>query len=182
MSYPDPHFAQVWLEQYGDRLYAYAVSRLGGDASLAEDAVQETLLAGIHGYDRFQGQSSVETWLTGILRRKIMDHYRAAYRAEANSTIDSYRGILDDVVEPRGWSSDAAEAYQNREFREVFDGCVANLSPPLAEAFIATIMDGLDTQEACKLLDVTPTNLSVRVHRARLALRNCLQHRWFGSR
>lgn len=182
MSPEDPHFAQVWLEQHGNRLFAYAVARVGGDAALAEDLVQETLLAGIRGYDRFQGNSSVETWLTGILRRKIMDHYRASYRAGANLAVDAYSGILDDVVEARPWSSDAAQVYQNREFREVFDRCLANLSPPLAEAFIATIMDGLDTHQACNVLDITPTNLSVRVHRARLALRNCLQHRWFGSR
>jgi RNA polymerase sigma-70 factor (ECF subfamily) len=163
-------------------MYAYALPRLGGDASLAEDLVQEALLGGIKGYAGFEGKSSVDTWLIGILRRKIIDHYRSTYRAAENLAVDSWDGVLDEIADVRPWSHDAAEAYKNSEFRAVFDECLASLSPPLAEAFVAVIMDNLDTHEACKLLGITPTNLSVRVHRARLALRNCLQRKWFGSR
>ena len=63
-----------WLNDYGDILYRYALIRVRSEAT-AEDLVQETLLAGIQAIDRFSGQSTVRTWLVGILKHKIIDHF-----------------------------------------------------------------------------------------------------------
>lgn len=173
------HFASEWLAEHGDLLFSYAVSRLGGDAEAAEDVVQETLVAAIRAYGGFNQQSKVETWLVSILRRKIVDRYRAARRrgdGEAETALFDEHGSLLDVVD---WSEAAGGRIESAEFTAVFDACLAELPPAHAEAFAVVVMDGLTTEEACSLLGVTPTNLSVRLHRARVALRKLLQTRWF---
>lgn len=174
------HFAQTWLKEHGSVLYSYALSRVGGDEALAEDLVQETLLAGIQGFDKFQQRAKVETWLVGILRRKVIDHYRKIYRKNREINVDEFfspKGHLKNIAE---WQADPQQSFQNQEFWAVFDGCLSKLNASLAEAFMICVMDDIDTKEACRLLDVTATNLSVRLHRARLGLRQCLQSNWFG--
>ncbi|MEN1680819.1 MAG: sigma-70 family RNA polymerase sigma factor [Planctomycetota bacterium] len=179
-----PHFALDWLEEHGDRLFSYALSRVGGDAAAAEDLVQETLVAGIRAWPNFEGRSRVDTWLIGILRRKVIDRYRRDKRhasdepAACEAGIFNEHGSLVDVVE---WDAAASARLESEEFARVFDGCLAELSPQLAEAFTVCVMDGLSTDEACSFLGITPTNLSVRLHRARVALRKLLQSQWFGK-
>lgn len=184
----DPaHFPIEWLQEHGDKLYAYAVSRSGGDAAAAEDLVQETLLAAVKAWPSFRGESTVETWLIGILRRKVIDRYRRSQRSAARGVGDHPRAedaVFDDrgsLVDVASWKADAARRVQSEEFARVFDRCLAELSPPLAEAFTLCVMDGLSTAQACSLLGVSPTNLSVRLHRARVTLRKLLQQHWFGK-
>lgn len=172
-------FAQLWLRDYGDKLYAFALRRVGGDSGLAEDLVQETLLAGLKGYANFAEQSAVETWLFSILRRKIIDYYRKKGRRGKEFTYEDYFSEHGSIKHLGDWRYDAEQLLQNREFLEAVNGCLQNLSEPLAEAFSASVMDGLDTEEACRRLEITPTNLSVRLHRARLAVRRCLEIKWF---
>ncbi|MEM6799634.1 MAG: sigma-70 family RNA polymerase sigma factor [Planctomycetota bacterium] len=179
------HFACQWLRDYGDRLFSYAAARTGGDASIAEDLVQETLLAAMKAYSSFKGDSAVETWLVGILRRKIIDRYRRAER-EGKRRVSGDSGVDAAIFDAHGslldvtnWGPDAAQRLESEEFRQVFDRCLADLKPPLAQAFTLCVMDGISTEEACSLLGITPTNLSVRLHRARVTLRKLLQARWF---
>ena len=172
-------FAQLWLRDYGDKLYAYALSRVGGDTALAEDLVQETLLAGLKGFANFAEQATVETWLFSILRRKIIDHYRQQGRRGKEFTYEDYFSEHGSIKHLGDWRFDAEQLLENREFLEAVHGCVQNLSEPLAEAFAASVIDGLDTEQICKRLEITPTNLSVRLHRARLAVRRCLEIKWF---
>ncbi|HYG79948.1 MAG TPA: sigma factor, partial [Pyrinomonadaceae bacterium] len=73
---PDPG---VWVDEHGDYLFRYAVFRLR-DASLAEDVVQETLLAALQAYENFGGRGSERTWLVGILKHKVADHFRRLSR------------------------------------------------------------------------------------------------------
>ena len=74
---PDTHApAEQWLEEHGTAMYRYALLRLR-DPDKAEEAVQETLLAALQAYDKFSGGSSVRTWLIGILKHKIFDHFLA---------------------------------------------------------------------------------------------------------
>ena len=183
------HFAIEWLQIYGDKLYSYALSRIGGDASRAEDLVQETLLAGIEGHAKFKGNASLETWLISILRRKILDHFRRAYRNRERSDLagksveegQKWSGDPEKPVQAGNWGLDASQVCESKEFTKVFDTCLADLNPQLAEVFTLSVMDGLSTEEICSVLGITPTNLSVRLHRARLRLREMLQSRWFGS-
>ena len=68
-----------WLDDHGDYLFKYAVFRLR-DNTAAEDAVQETFLAALKAYKEFQGRASERTWLVGILKHKIVDHFRRVMR------------------------------------------------------------------------------------------------------
>src|SRR5688500_10622854 len=73
---PDP---ERWLDDHGDYLFKYAVFRLRDDI-VAEDAVQETFLAALKAYENFEGRGSERTWLVGILKHKIIDHFRRVGR------------------------------------------------------------------------------------------------------
>ena len=68
-----------WVDKHGDALFAY-VLRYISNRSIAEDLVQEALLAALKGRAAFTGASSERTWLIGILKNKVIDHYRTAGR------------------------------------------------------------------------------------------------------
>jgi len=174
-------FAGQWLEAYGDKLYAFALARVGGDTALAEDLLQETLLAGMRGYKAFRHKASVETWLIGILRRKIVDHHRQRNRRNKEVPLDMFFSTRGHIKDVSAWGYDASQVLEDKEFMETLDACLQDLGAPLAEAFYACAVDELSTEQACSLLGITPTNLSVRLHRARLALRRCLEMKWFRS-
>ena len=128
-------FAQQWLQDHGDKLYGYALVRVGGDQALAEDLVQETLLAGLRGYQQFDHQASVGTWLVSILRRKIVDHYRKQGRRGKEFDIDDYFTDKGSIKHLGDWKFQAEQLLENREFLDAVRGCIGNLSEPLAEAF-----------------------------------------------
>lgn len=187
--------AATWLEVHGDALFRYARARVA-NRQTAEDLVQETLLAALQSRERFEHRSSVGTWLFSILRHKISDHYRrdgasrraAGLRARAGSGSRS-DAIVERFFTSKGFWRNAPspwkrpdEALQDDEFWRVLDGCLGQLPRTLSEAFMLRELDQLDLEELCKLLHLTPGNLRVRLHRARLLLRDCLETRWFGSR
>lgn len=174
-------FAQLWLQDYGDKLYGFALTRVGHNQALAEDLVQETLLAGLRGYAGFDHQSSVDTWLVSILRRKIIDHYRKTGRRGKEFEIGDYFTDTGSIKHLGDWKFQADQLVENQEFLQAVQGCIGNLSDPLAEAFSLSVIDDLETEETCKILGISPTNLSVRLHRARLAVRRCLEIKWFGD-
>ena len=187
--------ASAWLERYGDALYRYAAARIGGREP-AEDLVQETFLAALQSRDRFQHRSSVRTWLFSILRHKIVDHYRRAQEgreliaaesaADADADTDealkrffTSGGLWSNVPSP--WKS-PEQALERDEFWSVLDGCLGGLPRSLAQAFVLRELEEVDSERLCELLGLSPGNLRVRLHRARLLLRDCLETRWFGSR
>src|SRR5262245_48628437 len=83
-----------WLEHHGDYLYRYALTRVR-ERSVAEDLLQETLLAAMGGFQEHEGRSSERTWLVGIMRHKIVDHFRRLART-AEFQLSSDEGF-DDV-------------------------------------------------------------------------------------
>jgi RNA polymerase sigma-70 factor (ECF subfamily) len=175
-----------WTDDYGDSLYAFALARIG-DASLAEDLVQDTFLAGIAAIGRFRRESSLLTWLTGILRRKIADELRFRRRRSVEQSAEIDRSTSRNSFNRRGkwaqtitaWRVDPQEIAQTREFWESFEKCIAELPHILAAAFRLRQLDGLKTQEVCSTLQISDANLAVRMHRARLSLRDCLERNWF---
>ena len=70
---------ETWVDQHGDALYRFALRRVT-DPELADDLVQETFLEGLSARSSFTGGSSVRTWLTAILKHKIIDQYRRSGR------------------------------------------------------------------------------------------------------
>ncbi len=178
-----------WLDQYGDALYRFAMARLH-DEALAEDLVQETLLAGLKARERFAGNASEKTWLTGILKHKIVDHFRKSSRETVQDIDDAMISrAADSWFDERGrwrldvgrWSS-PEECLQQDQFWRVLTDCVERLPPRLSRLFALREIDGVSSDEICEILNISTTNnLWVMLSRMRLRLRNCLDANWFGK-
>ena len=178
------------FEQHRAYLLRYASLQLR-DAGAAEDAVQDTLIAALEGWDRFGGNSSVKTWLTGILKHKIIDHIRRQSREQPLVSDDSDRSEAEAVdalfLEDGHWRQppshwgDPDKALENKAFMAVFEQCAKNLPAKTARAFMMREVMELSTEDICKELEVSTTNCWVILHRARLSLRVCLEMKWFGK-
>ena len=176
-----------WLNEYGDEVYQYARARVESDAA-AEELVQDTYLAALKNFTQFQGRAQPKTWLIAILRNKIVEHYRR--RAKTREREKSLEHAADDDYFERGiwksalgkWPQRPSQDMEADEFWRAFDACVAELPPLLAQAFVLRTVDEESTENVCKTLGISATNLAVRLHRARLGLRSCLERSWFGER
>lgn len=172
---------KTWVDAYGDRLFRYALSRVRDQAS-AEDLVQETFLAALKGRSSFKGDSSELTWLTGILRNKIFEHYRKQSKETPLDADDSREDALFDgrhwtpAEAPREWPQAKAES---AELGAVLRRCLEGLTAPVARAFVLREMEGLDAKAAAETLGVPPGHLAVLLYRARLRLRRCLEKNHF---
>ncbi len=174
-----------WLTQYGDSLYAYALTRVPSP-EVAEDLLQETFLAAMTSMEGYEGRSSPNTWLIAILRKKLIDYYRKRARdlsvgdhSEATEGDFDRRGIWSHA--PGRWPRQPEAELSNQEFWQAFDDCLAKLPPAQAVAFAMRELDCLDRETVCEQLSISSSNLGIRLHRARLALRNCLEKNWFGD-
>jgi RNA polymerase sigma-70 factor (ECF subfamily) len=194
MAKPDPPKSALsephtWLERHGDALYRYAFFRLR-DMDMAEDLVQETLLAAFQARADFAGRSAERTWLIGILKNKLVDTLRKHAREVSVEALadgpDAIDALFNDDrrqhwrTPPGAWENPNA-ALEQKQFWAVFRECIETLPPRQARAFVLCEIDGLDGKEACKVLDVEPSNVWVMLHRARLRLRQCLEKHWFGG-
>jgi RNA polymerase sigma-70 factor (ECF subfamily) len=176
-----------WLEEHGSALYSFAFLHVR-DTHRAEDLVQETLLAALNARERFQGGSSVRTWLTGILKHKIMDEYRRQARevplpnspeaaleaAEALRVAESFTDNGKWSQPPADWG-DAEQSLSRTQLWSLIEQCLEALSPRMARLFVLRELWEMETDEVCKELDMTPTNLWTTLHRSRLGMRRCLE-------
>lgn len=179
---PDP---AAWVDSHGDYLYRYAFSRLR-DANAAEEVVQETFLAGIRFLDRYSGRGSERAWLLGILKRKLVDHVRMRARFDRDGlTSDGSDPTAQLFTSNGSWKTGAFgfdlpdQTLESRELWEVVRGCLDHLPSGQADVFVLSAMEQLDADQICRELEITPSNLWVRLHRARLALARCVGARWF---
>ncbi len=178
--------ATRWLEEHGDALYAYAYRRTRR-ADVAEDLVQEALLAALANRESFDGRSSERTWLTGILRHKLMDHLRRAWRQRPISEIEEEASeeLFDRSghwkAMPPFWDETPGAQLENAEFRDVLHKCLEQLPPRTAQLFWLREAEEMETDALCQELEISPTNLWTMLHRARSALRQCLSVHWFGK-
>ena len=174
-----------WVDAYGDYLYGYAYSRLR-DPNGAEETVQETFLAGIKYHAQFSGKGSERGWLLGILKRKIVDFIR---RREKHNKVNPYEDELDpttQLFDDKGnwrrdaipWSQRPEARAESQELWEVVQNCLTHLPSTQADVFVLSVMDQMDSEEICKQLGITPSNLWVRLHRARLGLAKCVSSQW----
>ena len=182
--------ADIAAQLDAHRGYLLRVARLQlRDDTLAEDVVQETLLAALAG-STFSGKSSLKTWLTGILKHKIIDAIRRKQREPLlASTFDDECDIedLDGLFKaPHGaWDSppadwgDPEQALNRRQFFDIMDFCLDKLPPNTARVFMMREVMGLEGDEICKELAITANNLWVILYRARMSLRECLEQNWF---
>ena len=188
----EPPDFNAWVDLYGDYLYKYAIFRLR-DGSAAEDCVQETFLAALKAYRGFEGRGSERTWLVGILKHKVTDHFRRVTREapigetegeefehnEFFTRADEWTNHWNAGYAPSDWHATPAELVERSDFWKVLNDCLSPLPERTASAFTLREVDGLTSEQICEALNITVNNLWVMLHRARLHLRNCLEINWF---
>jgi RNA polymerase sigma-70 factor, ECF subfamily len=194
---PDPG---LWVDRHGDYLFKYAMFRLR-DVVQAEDVVQETLLAALQAYEKFEGRGAERTWLVGILKHKITDCFRRMSRERAVSELEGeefehaelfmqtgeWVGHWVAAAEPEKaaqlgpheWGMTPEALLEQDEFWKVFSQCLSPLPQRIASAFTLREVDGLTSEEICDVLGITANNLWVMLHRARAHLRRCIEVNWF---
>lgn len=177
----------TWVDAYGDRLFRYALSRVR-DEGAAEDLVQDTLLAAFKSRERFKGESSELTWMTGILRNKLFELYRRQAkesplgRAEEDEDPESeFFGARHWTASaaPRDWGGEPARRAESAEFAAALRRCLDALSAGPARAFVLREMEGAAPEDAAEALGVSPGHLAVLLYRARMRLRRCLEKNHF---
>ena len=158
----------------------------------ADDAVSETLLAALSRPQSFGNRSQLKTWLVGILKHKVIDLIRSNARfvapadggrdGEEDDELDrlSFKADGHFVETPNDWGN-PEQTLQQLQFFAVLDACMERLPPALGRLFLMREWLELSSQDICKELSLTPTNLYVQLHRARLRLQECLNIHWFGK-
>jgi len=174
----------AWVDEFGDYLYRYAFSRLrNGEA--AEEAVQETFVAALKHIEQYQARGSERAWLLGILKRKIIDLIRKRNRTVSPSNDDA-SDPSENLFDLSGsWKEEIRsaryarlDALEREEFWRMVQACLETLPPRQADTFVLREMDDRTTEEICKELEITPSNLWVLLYRARLQLSRCIKNRW----
>lgn len=179
------------VESHRGYMIRFATAKLR-DADQAEECVQEALLAALDGVGGFSGQSSLRTWLTSILKFKIIDlqrrviteraHFACAPDEDESTDSEWMDRRFDDTGH---WSPRLAEwanpddALSQKQFFAVFERCMDKLPAATSRVFFKREVIGIDTDEICKEEAITSSNCWVMLHRARVALRDCLDQNWF---
>ncbi|MEJ2719665.1 MAG: sigma-70 family RNA polymerase sigma factor [bacterium] len=179
----------TWVDTHGDALYRFALISVK-DPQVAEDLVQDTFIAGLEGLGSFKGGSSIRTWLIGILKHKVIDYFRKQAREVPSANLDALEQRTEEDTFnrlgqwrrlPGKWRSRPDNLLEDKEFLGILARCLDDLPDAFRRAFSLREIDGLKSNEVCKILDITATNLWVILHRARVRLRDCLEASWFGS-
>jgi RNA polymerase sigma-70 factor (ECF subfamily) len=173
-----------WVDRHGDYLYRYAL-RTVRRPEAAEDLVQDALLAAWRNRDGFRGQADERTWLTAVLKRKVIDWLRRTVRERAaagpppgDPADASFTARGKWATAPPRWP--AADAERD-EFWAVVRGCADRLPPRLREVFVLRHLDDQPADDVCRAAGVAPGNLWVMLHRARHGMWLCLGRNGFGQ-
>ncbi|MDP3333767.1 MAG: sigma-70 family RNA polymerase sigma factor [Methylococcaceae bacterium] len=184
--------SEALLAEHRPVLFRYALLQLK-NTELADDAVQETLLAAWQASANYEGKASLRTWLIGILKHKISDHWRRSNREVVTFDFDEINNDDSDAAEddyfmsnghwnggPSTWN-DPEAALKQQEFWTIYETCQNNLPPKMAKVFMLRELVGLEAEEVCRETGLSDANYWVTMHRARLRLRECLEIRWFNN-
>jgi RNA polymerase sigma-70 factor (ECF subfamily) len=164
--------------------------------AVAEEAVQETWMAVIRGINRFEGRSSLKTWVIRILMNRartigVKENRSIPFASAVSLEDDPYQGAADadrflpaDHPEwPRHWASPPQQWYEHPEQRSlgdevlgVVEAAAADLSGAQREVLLMRDLAGMTSDEVCALLDISPGNQRVLLHRARARIRQSLEH------
>jgi RNA polymerase sigma-70 factor (ECF subfamily) len=175
-------FPDTWVDRYSNYLFNYTISRVN-DREIAKDLISETFLAGLKSKDNFKGEATERTWLISILKRKIIDYYRKINSQKGKAEVKM--NYVDNEQEGDWMEERVADAgestvgdLENSELGMAIDECLGQINPRHAEIFKMRTIDEFDTEVVCKEFDISPSNLWVIIHRARVALSKCLKKNW----
>jgi len=176
-----------WIDKYADYLFNYAVVRVN-NSDIAKDLVQDTFFAALKSAKNFQGKSTERTWLVSILKRKVIDYYRKinSKKGKAEVRMNFYddgenEGSWIEERVPQSWDNESEKLIENQELKTQLDICINNLPEKYALVFRMKTIQEFETEEICKELDITASNLWVIIHRARTQLRKCMEDNWFNN-
>lgn len=173
-----------WIQLYSDYLFNYTISRVN-DRDIAKDLVQETFLAALGAMKNFKGEANERTWLTSILKRKVIDYYR---KINSNKGKAEVRINFSDEENEGDWletkvsdpfDKTAEDKMENEELGLVIHECMSKLNTKHAEVFKMKTILNMETDDICNELNITPSNLWVIIHRARTAMAECLEKHWY---
>jgi RNA polymerase sigma-70 factor (TIGR02943 family) len=176
-----------WVELYADYLYAYALSRLN-DEEKARDMVQDTFLSALECVANFRGESNERTWLTAIMKYKIIDFYRK--KSNVLLRISEYptpaeEGFFDPQLNnwkrehwPEPFGVEDQDPIHHKEFLGVLQHCLRKLPSLWLSVFTMKHMDEERTEKICTELHISTSNYWVIMHRAKVNLRSCVQKNW----
>ena len=177
----------VWAESYADYLYGFALMRIN-NIELAKDLVQETFLSALERVDSFQGLCSEKTWLTAILKNKIVDVYRKKpfelqnllrpAVIEHQDFFDAEDGRWVAHHSPVGNWEEQHDAIQSKEFQGIFRACMSKLPPLWSSVFTMKHVNDESSETIIKDMNLSSSNYWVIIHRAKVNLRSCLQKNW----
>ena len=175
-----------WVRLYTKELYAWAF-RKTSDRELSEDLVQETFLAAAESIASFKNESQPKTWLYGILKNKIAEHYRKSLRQNITTTLPSdeiatfftSNGRWSETAVPQPWQGEAENLTDLPAFNKVFDSCIEHLPSVMNACIRLKFLDEKKGAQICQELGLTTTNYWQLIHRAKLHLRDCLEKYWF---
>jgi len=179
---------EEWVDLYGDYLYRFALARTS-DPGRSEDLVQETFLAALKSRRNFKHKSSPKTWLTAILKHKIIDYLRKTSREQTWDSEEALDRKIDQMfddaghwsIRPRRWDTHPSDHFEQKEFLKIIYDCLAGLPKRIAQIFMMREMEGSSTEEICQVMGISSTNCWTMLYRARNGLRRCLQLNWFDA-
>lgn len=174
----DPEALEVVVETYLPQILR-AARGAGLNPQAAEDAAQNTFATFVESAERFEGRSHVRTWVFGILYRKISETRRKLGKDRQMDDIDE---VFENRFDENGrWSQPprAADAkLEAKETREEISDCLGAAPSKQRMAFVLREVEGLSSDEICKILEVSSTNLGVMLFRLRNRVRECLEAKW----
>ncbi len=182
---PESLAPEEWVDRFGDYLYRFAVLRLR-DASDAEEVVQETFLSAFSAQEQFTGVGSQRAWLVTILRNKIIDAMRL--RAKSKKLASNEIGYDSAVIlfdQNGNWKPGALpfvapeQELESRELWQLVRDCLKQIAPAQADVFVLSVIEEMTPERICQELDISLSNMWVRLHRARLGLAKCVGSKWF---
>ena len=161
MSATDLQRASGWVDDHGECLYRYALVRVR-KPEVAEDLVQETFLAAVRGYEKFGGRSSERSWLVGILKNKIVDHFRKLGRETSFTDMEFLSdefsekfvsvGFWNHDLGPHEWKPEPDEVMHRAEFWQVMRDCLSKLPEKIRAVFTMREMDCVPSKAICAVL------------------------------
>ncbi|GAB5539001.1 MAG: hypothetical protein Salg2KO_11040 [Salibacteraceae bacterium] len=176
---------ETWIDKFSDQMLGYAITRVR-DRAIAMDLVQETFFVALRSKDNYRGELSEKNWLYLILRSRILDHYKKKKEVlesqlKPDNDGDEHsdfmeNGAWNEQATPQSWSPD--KMMESKEFMQVLAQCRGKLSDLQSAVFTMKYIDGEESEDICKELDITSSNYWVLIHRAKLQLRSCLEKNW----
>jgi RNA polymerase sigma-70 factor (ECF subfamily) len=143
----------------------------------AQDAVQEAFLSAFKDIGRFEGRSLLGTWLHRIAVNAALGRLRTRQRRPERSIEDLLPHFGDDehqLVPPQPWQETSGTILQQKETRELVQRCIGQLPEIYRTVLLLRDIEGLDTEETARALDVRTCVVKTRLHRGRQALRTLL--------